>query len=146
MADPYENTIHGLLRKRRHLLGDVDRLKKDLSCALDDIRALDRTLKALGYSGQHERMVAAGTRKVIFRRDQLRRFLIGELRHANKAVTSGELAERTMHKEGLKTTNRADREDMLKRVCQCLRLLRRKGLAVSKRDPEGCCLVWELMR
>lgn len=61
-------------------------------------------------------MVAAGTRKVIFRRDQLRRFLIGELRHAaGKPLTSGELAERTMHKEGLKTSNRRDREDMLKR-------------------------------
>ena len=31
-------------------------------------------------------------------------------------VTSGEPSERTMHKEGLKRTNRAAREDMLKRV------------------------------
>src|ERR1700737_3822375 len=101
MGDPYEITIHGLLCKRRHLLGDADNLKKSLSCALEDIRALDRTLKALGYSGEHERMVAAGTRKGVFRRDQLRRFLIGELRHAGKPLRSGELAERTMHKEGL---------------------------------------------
>jgi len=61
-------------------------------------------------------------------------------------VTSGELAERTMHKEGLRRTNRAAREDMLKRVCQCLRLLRTKGQAVSRRDPDGCCLVWELTK
>jgi hypothetical protein len=65
------------------------------------------------------------------------------LRLAGKPVSSGELAERTMHKEGLKTSNRVAREDMLKRVCQCLRLLRRKGLAVSKRDADGW-FVWEL--
>ena len=144
MSAPYENTILGLLKKRRHLLGDVDNLRKSLSCAYEDIRALDRTLKALGYSGNHERMAAAGTRKVLFRRDQLRRFPLGELRDVGKPMLSRDLAERTMHKEGLKTTNQVQRDDMVKRVCQ------RYGCCAATGDHEQDgrtgFLVWELVR
>jgi hypothetical protein len=37
-----KNTIHGLLKKRRDLLGETDRLRKALSASMEDIRALNR--------------------------------------------------------------------------------------------------------
>src|ERR1700730_15439829 len=97
---PYENTVLGLLRKRRELLGDTDRLRKALSANLEDIRALDRTLRALGHKGDRKRMRPAGTRQVVFHRDELRRYLLDQLRVAGKPLDSRDLAERTMRKEG----------------------------------------------
>ena len=52
MGDPYENTIHGLFRKHRHLLGDVDlRVRGHPRVGQDALGAR--------VFCEHERMVAA---------------------------------------------------------------------------------------
>jgi hypothetical protein len=66
---PYESTVLGLLRKRLELLGDADRLRQALSANMEDIRSLDRTLRALGHKGDLKRMTPAGRRQVVFHRD-----------------------------------------------------------------------------
>ena len=67
---------------------------------MEDIRTLDRTLRSLGYTGTLERMAPAGTPQVVFHRDELRRYLLDQLRVAGKPLDSRELDERTMRKEG----------------------------------------------
>lgn len=145
MSVPYENTIHGLLKKRRDLLGETDRLRKALTSNLEDIRALDRTLRALGHKGDLKRMTPAGTRTVVFHRDELRRYLIEQLRVAETPLDARELAERTMRKEGQDPSDRDLRNRMAKRVGQCLRLLRRQKLAVSGYNEHGY-FVWSVER
>jgi hypothetical protein len=145
MSVPYENTIHGLLKKRRDLLGETDRLRKALTSNLEDIRALDRTLRALGHKGALKRMTPAGTRTVLFHRDELRRYLIDQLRVAETPLDARELAERTMRKEGQDPSDRELRNRMAKRVGQCLRLLRRQKLAISGYNEHGY-FVWSLGR
>lgn len=142
MSVPYENTIHGLLKKRRDLLGEVDRLRKALSSNMEDIRALDRTLRALGHKGDLKRMTPAGTRQVVFHRDELRRYLIDQLRAANLPLDARELAERTMRREGQDPSDRDQRNRMCKRVSQCLRLLRQQRIAVSAYNEHGY-FVWK---
>lgn len=51
MAEPYTNTISGLLRKRSELMGDAQRLREELAHVGNDVEVLDRTLIALGYQG-----------------------------------------------------------------------------------------------
>jgi hypothetical protein len=85
---PYENTVLGLLRKRRDLLGETDKLRKALSANMEDIRALDRILRALGHTGDLKRMTPAGTRQVVFHRVELRRFLLDQLRTADNPSTA----------------------------------------------------------
>lgn len=140
---PFENTVLGLLRKRRDLLGETDRLRKALSSMLEDIRALDRTLRALGHKGDLKRMTPAGARQVVFHRDELRRYLLEQLRVTDKPLDARELAERTMRKEGQDPSDRDLRNRMMKRVGQCLRLLRKQGLASSTYDAHGY-LVWAI--
>lgn len=140
---PYENTVLGLLRKRRDLLGETDRLRKALSSNMEDIRALDRTLRALGHKGDLKRMTPAGARQVVFHRDELRRYLIDQLRTASEPLDARELAERTMRKEGQDPSDRDLRNRMMKRVGQCLRLLRRQKIAVSQYNEQGY-FVWTL--
>jgi hypothetical protein len=145
MGEPFENTIHGLLKKRRELLGETDRLRKALNANMDDIRALDHTLRAIGYTGDLKRMTPAGTRTVVFHRDELRRYLIEQLRHAGRALDSRELAEKTMRKEGQDISDRDLRNRMVKRVTQCLALLRKQGTATSEYNEQGY-FVWALSK
>lgn len=137
-------SIHGLLTKRRDLLGDTDRLRKALSANMEDIRALDRTLRALGHKGDLKRMTPAGTRQVVFHRDELRRYLLELLRTADKPLDARELAERTMRKEGQEPSDRELRNRMMKRVGQCLRLLRQQKVATSEYNEHGY-FVWTLV-
>ena len=145
MGEPYQNTVSGLLQKRRDLLGETDRLRKALTNVLEDTRALDRTLRALGHKGDLKRMTPAGTRTVVFHRDELRRFLLDQLRLATKPLDARELSEKTMRKEGQDPTDRDLRNRMMKRVGQCLRLLRHQKLVASDYNEQGY-FVWELVR
>lgn len=142
---PYENTVLGLLRKRRELLGEADRLRQALSANMEDIRSLDRTLRALGHKGDLKRMTPAGRRQVVFHRDELRRFLLDQLRVTDAPLDSRELAERAMRKEGQDPSDRALRNAMVKRVTQCLRGMRIKGEASSGYNEQGY-FVWQLVR
>jgi hypothetical protein len=141
---PFENTVLGLLRKRRDLLGETDRLRKTLSANMEDIRALDRTLRSLGYTGDFKRMTPAGARQVVFHRDDLRRYLLDQLRVTDEPLDSRELAERTMRQEGQDPNDRALRNAMVKRVTQCLRRLRMQGEASSHYNEQGY-FVWALV-
>ena len=138
---PFENTVLGLLRKRRDLLGETDKLRKALSANMEDIRALDRTLRSLGYTGDLKRMTPAGTRQVVFHRDELRRFLLDQLRVADKPLDSRELGERAMRNEGQDPSDRDLRNKMVKRVTQCLRGMRIRGEASSHYNEQGY-FVW----
>lgn len=137
MAAPYRNTISGLLRKRSELMGDAQRLREQLAHVGNDIEALDRTLIALGYEGDLKGVIPRGNRIVFFARDELRRFLIDELRKAEGAVSSRDLAEKIITLEGKDARDRRLRNDMVKRVGKSLKLLRKQGSAASTRDQHG---------
>lgn len=134
-----------MLKKRRDLLGETDRLRKALTNVLEDTRALDRTLRALGHKGDLKRMTPAGTRTVVFHRDELRRYLIEQLRRSDVSLDARELAERTMRNEGQDPAVRELRNRMMKRVGQCLRLLRKQNVAKSDYNEHGY-FVWSLLR
>lgn len=142
MAKPYANTISGLLKKRSELMGDAQRLREQLAHVGNDIEALDRTLVSLGYDGELKWAAPRGHRVVFFARDELRRFLLDELRKADGPISSRDLAEKIIKLEGKDCCDRRLCNDMVKRVGKSLKLLRQQGLAVSM-GPHGR-LKWRL--
>ena len=96
MGEPYANTISGLLRKRSELMCDAQRLREELAHVGNDVEALDRTLIALGYRGDLKAVQPRGNRIVFFARDELRRFLLDELRKADGPVSSRDLPRRLL--------------------------------------------------
>ena len=140
---PFENTVLGLLRKRREMLAETDQLRKALTAQLENTRALDRTLRALGYKGELHRMKPAGNRQVTFHRDELRRYLLDQLRVADTPLDSRELAERVMRREGQEPSDRALRNSMVKSVTQCLRRMRIQGQTNSHYNEHGY-FVWKI--
>ena len=143
MAEPYANTISGLLRKRSELNRDAEAIREQLAVIGNDLDALDRTLKALGYTGDLKRVVIRGNRVVLFRQGELRRFCLDELRKA--PVTSRALSEKLLGLEGKDPRDRNLRNDMVKRVGKSLKLLRKQGLAASGRSEQGV-FFWNLAR
>ena len=84
-------------------------------------------------------MKPRSNRVVYFHRNELRRFLIEELRNADAPVTSRDLAEKIIGLEGKDAPDdRALRNDMVERVGNSPKLLRQRGLEVS----EGSELAW----
>lgn len=141
--DGYTNTISGLLRKRSNLMGEAMRLREALAVVGNDIEALDRVLVSLGYKGDLKGVQPRSNRVVFFHRNELRRWLIDELRKATGPVTSRDLAERIIALEGKDARDRALRNDIVKRVGKSLKLLRKQGFAASWRDVAGQ-MVWLL--
>jgi hypothetical protein len=140
MSEAYTNTISGLLRKRAELMGDAQGLREQLAHVGNDIEALDRTLIALGYQGDLKGVQPRGNRIVFFARDELRRFLLDELRKAIGPLSSRDLAEKIIGLEGKDPRDRRLRNDIVKRVGKSLKLIRSQGLANSKKGPSG--LTW----
>jgi hypothetical protein len=144
MGVPYQNTISGLLQKRSEMMGEAQHLREALAKVGNDIEALDRTLIALGHKGDLKAVAPRGNRVVYFHRDELRRWLLNELREAKAPVSSRDLAEKIIGLEGKDAKDRALRNDMVKRVGKSLKLLRQRGLACMRRAQDG--ILWELCR
>ena len=56
-TETYEHTISGLLTKRREMISEAEGLRDRLAAIKNDMAALDRTLAALGFSGDLEGMM-----------------------------------------------------------------------------------------
>jgi hypothetical protein len=140
VGEPYANTISGLLKRRSELMGEAMKLREQLAVVGNNIEALDRTLETLGYKGDLKAVMPRGNRVVFFHRNELRRWLIDELRKATEPVTARALAEKMIGLEGKDPRDRRLRNDMVKRVGKSLKLLRIQGTAVSRRGEGG--LTW----
>ncbi len=142
MTKGYEHTISGLLKKRSELLGEGGTLRARMAEVANAIDSIDYVLKSLGFQGDLDGMRPRSNRVVYFHRNELRRFLIDELRNASSPVSARDLAEKIMGLEGKDARDRTLRNDMVKRVGKSLKLLRQQGVAVSEgRNGE---LTWAL--
>lgn len=93
-----QNTISGLLKHRDDLMGDIVALRERMGELHNDLEALDRVLVSLGYDGPLEGRTIRQTRLVIFHRNELRQFLLRELRKGDP-LSSRDLAERICSEE-----------------------------------------------
>lgn len=129
--DGYDNTVSGLLRKRAEMMGAANRLREEMAVISNDIDALDRVLVSLGYDGDLKGIASRSNRVVFFARNELRRWLLNELRQATGPVTSRDLAEKLIGLEGKDVRDRRLRNDMVKRVGKALKLMRTHGSATN---------------
>jgi hypothetical protein len=142
MTKDYQHTISGLLKKRSELMGDGQQLRARLAEVGNAIDSLDHVLRSLGFDGDLDGMKPRSNRVVYFHRNELRRFLIDELRNASEPVSARDLAEKIIGLEGKDSRDRTLRNDMVKRVGKSLKLLRQQGVAVS--EGRNGDLAWRL--
>lgn len=145
MGKPYANTVSGLVKKRAELCGESQVLRGKLAAAQNAIESIDRVLETLGYDAPSDGMPPRGTRIVFFDRNELRRFLLDELRQAKAPLSSREIAGKIIVLDGKDPLDKKLLGDMVDRVGKCLRLLRRQGIARGKHDRVGL-MRWSLVR
>lgn len=143
MTKGYEHTISGLIKKRSELMAEANRLRADMATVGNAIDSIDHVLRSLGFSGDLDGMKPRSNRVVYFHRNELRRFLIDELRNAEHPLSARDLAEKIIGLEGKDARDRTLRNDMVKRVGKSLKLLRQQGVAVS--EGRNGDLAWTLV-
>ena len=85
--------IAGLLAKRQELLATNAELRERMAIVANDVEAVERVLDSLGYQGEAVTTPRAG-RIVLWYRNELRDYLVAELRKSEAPLTARELAQR----------------------------------------------------
>ena len=126
--------IAGLLKARDDMLGELLAMRDQCASIYNDIEALDRVLDVLGYDGPPlEERQPRQHRLVIFARNELRQFLLRELRKG-EALSSRDLAERICCEEGKDISDQRMVLDVTRRVSKAMGLLQDRKVVKGDKD------------
>lgn len=127
MPEPeYQHAISGLIKKRGEMMAELSDLRERIAVITHDVESLDRVLERLGYEGEIK-LTPRAARIILFYRNELRVFLLGELRKASKPLTSRDLASALMMAENKDVRDRRMMNDIVKRMGKALRQMRSHG-------------------
>ena len=146
MTDGYEQTLHGLLRKRAELSISVERMRQDLGLALASLDHLEATIRLfnpdIAPEDMPERPVPPPNSAF---RGEVGRFLLHTLRTRGGWVTTHELARAIMDNRGLSQADRVLAKLIERRTGHSLASLRRQGHVTSERvGPDSALLRWRV--
>lgn len=138
-----QTVINGLLAKREELQRENAELRERMAILSNDIEAIDRVLETFGYAGELNGSTPRQARIVLFYRNELREYLLAELRKATEPLSSRELACRVCQCEGKDSKDRRLLTDVTRRVGCALRKMRAAKMVNGHRDKSGAA-VWKL--
>jgi len=119
------------------MLGELLAMRDQCASIYNDIEALDRVLDVLGYDGPPlEERQPRQHRLVIFARNELRQFLLRELRKG-EALSSRDLAERICCEEGKDISDQRMVLDVTRRVSKAMGLLQDRKVVKGEKDRMG---------
>jgi hypothetical protein len=145
MAEEYERTIGGLLKKRSEMVGELHALRERMAVVANDLQSLDRVLQAFGYEGKLEDLPVVRSKMILFHKSELQQHLLYEMRKAAEPLTSRDLAVKFITAEGRDRYDKRLVLDVIKRVGKSLATLRNRGLVLGCRDSKGRFL-WRLIQ
>ena len=132
---------NGLIAKRAELLKVNAELREKIAVVANDIEAVERVLDSLGYQGEAVTTPRAA-RIVLFYRNELREYLLAELRKAPGPMTARELAVILCQTEGKDWQDRRLITDVVRRVGCALRKMRATRVVEGERTLAG--QVWRV--
>ena len=145
MDENSQHTINGLLRKRDELLRENNELRERMAILTNDVEAIDRVLDTFGYQGELNGGTPRQSRIILFYRNELRDYLLSELRKADGPLSSRQLACLVCQCEGKDARDRRLLTDVTRRVGSALRKMRVTGVVEGERGKDGSA-VWRVMR
>ncbi len=137
----YRETHSGLLKTRADLFNEAERITERLAEIKNDVKALDKTLRLVGYDGDLDKIMPRQKRNVMFGQGELLGALMLELRHAEGPLRSRELAQNILATSGDDIRDRRAVGDLTRRVSKCLRKQRESGAVIGKLD-ESRNILW----
>lgn len=132
-TNSYANTIAGLLRRRSELLGELEKIRESVAATANAIDCIDRVLAGFGYDVDAE-MRPSGTRKLLADPHGISRYVQNAIREGRSGFTSRDIATEVIIADGLDPLDKKLIEDMICRVGNSLRTLRKHGVVNSQRD------------
>ncbi len=138
-----QTLINGLLAKRTELTALNAELRERMAIVANDIEAVERVLESLGYQGKSAK-TARAARVILFYRNELREYLLAELRKSAEPLTARELAQRLCQVEGKDWQDRRLMTDVTRRVGCALRKMRAARVVEGERTQAG--QVWRLIK
>ena len=111
-------------------------LRERMAVVSNDIEAVERVLDSLGYQGEAVTTPRAA-RIVLFYRNELREYLLAELRKAPAPMTARELAVVLCQTEGKDWQDRRLVTNVVRRVGCALRRLRASRVVEGERTQAG---------
>ncbi len=140
MSEPYALAISGLLKRRLELQDEAATMRERMASVQTDVEAIDRVLDSLGYQGELENRTARSERIVLFCRNELRSFILKELRGSERPLSTRELAERICGVEGRSGPDKRLLSDVVKHTSKALRMMRAAKLVAVAGYERGTCL------
>ena len=137
------SVINGLLQKRADLQRESAGLREQMAIVSNSIEAIDRVLEAFGFEGELDGKTPRAARVILFYRNELREYLLGELRNADGPLSSRQLAERVCQCEGKDARDRRLVADVTHRVGCALRKMRAAKIVRGERDRSGAA-IWSV--
>ena len=133
-----QHTINGLLKTRDDIMGQIVVMREQMASLYNDVTAIDRVLDALGYEGDLDGRQVRQARLVLFARNELRQFLLRELRKTNQeGLSSRDLAERICCEEGKDIMDVKMVMEVTRRVSKAMRLMQDRGVVKGDKDRLG---------
>ncbi|KQP75267.1 hypothetical protein ASF41_16100 [Methylobacterium sp. Leaf111] len=132
-----QSLINGLLAKREELSRENADLRERMAILSNNIEALDRVLEACGFRGELEGSTPRAARIVLFYRNELRDYLLAELRKAGEPLTARQLALLVCQTEGKDGRDRRLLADVTRRVGCALRKMRASRMVEGERTQAG---------
>ncbi|MFC2953138.1 hypothetical protein ACFOOP_14470 [Marinicaulis aureus] len=86
------HVITGLKARRASIAADIDELDRQRRLLLGNLRHVDATLKIMGFEGNPESIKTPRKRRAMFRRGELRRFVLAAIRKHGAEISHGEIA------------------------------------------------------
>jgi hypothetical protein len=140
------NVLHALTRKRAEIAGQIEHNQLQLRHLIAELDHIDATIRifnpAVDIAAIRSKPVPP--RHAAFK-GEVTRIVFKSLRQAAEPITSRDIAMKLMHERGLNPDDRELSVIMVKRVCACLAVQRRKGLIRSV-PLEGNLQGWEAVR
>ena len=139
-----DHVIHGLVRRRAELSGDIETTQKKLQQMIVDLEHLDRTLLMFDPEYRIDTIKPRAFRPPDdwSKRGQMTRIILGILRQASGPMTSRDTALQLILERGLGQDDQKLVRLMAKRCGVALRGMRDRGVAQSSEGP-GQCVLWE---
>ncbi len=140
------NTLHALVRKRAETAGRIEHTQLALRHLIAELDHLDAVIRIFNPAID----IGAITSKPVPPRHaafkgEVTRVVLKSLRVSHVPLTSRDIALKLMRERGLNPDDRELSVIMVKRVCACLRVQKRKGL-VRNAPAEGSLQGWEIAR
>ncbi len=139
--------LHGLVKRRAELAGEIERTHQHLRKIVADIEALDATILQFDPTYQIEAIKPRAFRppKDWAKRGEMTRIALSILRQASEPLTTRDIALQLLIERALDSSDVRLLRLMTKRVGLALRYQRDKRVVKSEQGP-GQYQVWEITR